>query len=228
MPAFSRAFVFSVGVLLVLQTGMVDARVFMKIRGDADVIVGSVGGTRVYESDIEVNGLSAKLRAYGFKDASETVGAELLKRFGLDASAMREGAMVRLPERFGTSWLFVIPGMTGDVSSAILIEAGDSFESGTPQWIFPELPLPPGFSAEFSAVDKESRFVMSCGSVGLPSSAAISMVCGIFERDGWIAATPAKDKVSSILFAKGDNIALVCATPRDGGGSSLLVMKSKR
>ncbi len=228
MPVISGRLVVPVLVCLALLVGIVDARVFMRIRGNTDVIIGSVGGTKVYDSDITVNGLLAKLRVYGFKEASEAVGSELLKRFGLEASAMREGAMVRLPDRFGVAWLFIIPGMTGDVSSAILIEAEASLDSGTPEWIFPELPSPPGFSAEFSAIDKESRFVLCSGTVGLPFSATISIACGLLERDGWVAVTPAKDKVSSILFAKGNNIALICATPRDSGGSSLLVMKSTR
>ncbi len=219
--------VYILWVAVVLQALPVEGRVFMKIRGDADIVMSSGGGSRIYESNIEVNGRSATLRVYGFKDGSETVGTHLLKRFGLDASAMLEGAMIKLPERFGASWLFVLPGMTGDVSSAILIESREEFASGTPQWVFPELPQPPGFSAEFSAVDKESRFVMCTGSSGMPASAALSVMQGILERDGWMTVTPAKNKVSSLLFAKGDNVALACTTPRESG-SSLLVMKSWR
>lgn len=205
----------------------VEGRVFMKIRGDADVVMSSGGGLKIYDSDIEVNGHSATLRVYGFKEGSETVGAHLLRRFGLEASAMREGAMVKLPKRFGASWLFVLPGMTGDVSSAILIESREGFASGTPQWVFPELPQPPAFSAEFSAVDKEARFAMCSGISGMPASAALSVMRGILERDGWVTVTPAKDKVSSLLFAKGDNVALVCTIPQESG-SSLLIMKSRR
>ncbi len=227
MQGLSRFCVFFLWVTFALLSTPVEARVFMKIRGDADVVMSSGGGSKVYESDIEVNGRSATLRVYGFKEGSEMVGATLLRRFDLDASAMLEGAMVKLPKQFGAAWLFVLPGMTGDVSSAILIESREGFASGTPQWVFPELPQPPGFSAEFSAVDKESRFVMCSGSFGMPASAALSVMRGIFERDGWVTATPAKDKVSSLLFAKGDNVALACTIPQESG-SSLLVMKSRR
>ncbi len=219
--------VFVFGVTLVLLTLPVNGRVFMKIRGDSDVVMNSGGGAKIYESDIEVNGRLATLRVYGFKEGSETVGTHLLKGFGLDAAAMLEGAMIKLPKRFGASWLFVLPGMTGDVSSAILIESSEGFASGAPEWVFPELPQPPGFIAELTAVDKESRFVMCCGHSGMPASAALSGMRGILERDGWVTVTPAKDKVSSLLFEKGDHVALACAIPQESG-SSLLVMKSRR
>ena len=227
MQGLVRFSVLFLWVAVALISLPVEARVFMKIRGDADVVMSSGGGSKVYESDIEVNGCSATLRVYSFKEGSETVGAHLLRRFGLDASAMLEGARVKLPKRFGASWFFVLPGMTDDVSSAILIESGEGFASGTPQWVFPELPQPPGFSTEFSATDKESRFVMCSGSSGMPAATTLSVMRGILARDGWVTATPAKDKVSSLLFAKGDNVALACAIPQESG-SSLLVMKSRR
>lgn len=227
MPGLSRSSVFLFCIAVALLTTPAEGRVFMKIRGDADVVMSSSGGSTVYESNIEVNGRAATLRVYSFKEGSEAVGAHLLRRFGLDASAMLEGAMVKLPKRYGASWLFLLPGMTDDVSSVILIESAESFASGTPQWAFPELPQPPGFSAEFSAVDKESRFVMCSGSSAMPAPVALSVMRGILERDGWVSATPAKDKVSSLLFAKGDDVALACTIPQESG-SSLLVMKSRR
>lgn len=227
MRGLSRSSVFLLSISVALLTTPVAARVFMKIRGDADVVMSSAGGSTVYESSIEVNGRAATLRTYAFKEGSEAVGPHLLQRFGLDASAMLEGAMVKLPKQYGASWLFVLPGMTDDVSSAILIESKEGFAAGTPQWAFPELPQPPGFTAEFSALDKESRFVMCSGSSAMPESVALSVMRGILERDGWMTVTPAKDKVSSLLFAKGDNVALACAIPQESG-SSLLVMKSRR
>jgi hypothetical protein len=55
----------------------------------------------------------------------------------------------------------------------------------------------------------------------------MQVVAGQFSRAGWTAATPAADKVSAVLFTRGDDVALVCAVPRESG-SALLIMKRDR
>lgn len=213
-------------VFLVLSATITNGRVSMRIWGNANAILASAGGKQVHAADIEVNGESATLRVFGFEEGSETVGATLMTRFGLDASTLREGAMFKLPARYGAAWLFVLPGMTGDVASAIFIEAQGAL-AGTPQWLFPQLGQPAGFTLTFSARDKESNMILCSGRSTMPAMVAMSVLRGVLTRDGWTPATPASDRVSSVFFVKGENIVLVSASPQETG-SGLLLMASQR
>lgn len=204
-----------------------DARVFMKMSGDPYVVVESAGGTRVYEADIKVNGIDAKLDVYSFKEFSETVGRTLLQRVGLNSKVMREGAIVKLPKEYGHAWLFVLPGMTGDVSSAIVINGASDLSSGEPRWVFADLTQPPGFTPEFSGEDRESGMAVSIGASEMQAGVAMRVVSGILTRAGWAAATPAAERTSSVLFSRGDEVAVVCTLPRDCGSSLLVMKKSK-
>lgn len=204
-----------------------DARVFMKVSGDPYAVVESAGGSRIYRADVKVNGIDAKLNVYAFKAFSETVGRTLLQRFGLNPGDMREGAIVKLPAAFGHAWLFVLPGMTGDVTSAMLIDGASDLSSGEPRWVFADLAQPPGFTPEFSGEDRESGMAVSIGSSEMQAGVAMRVVSGILNRAGWSAATPAAERTSSVLFARGDDVAVVCALPRDRGSSVLVMKKSK-
>lgn len=213
-------------VFLVLCATIAIGRVSMRIRGDANANLASAGGKQVHAADIEVNGQAASLRVFGFEEGSETVGVTLMTRFGLDASTLREGAMFKLPARYGSAWLFLLPGMTGDVASAIFIEAQGTL-AGTPQWLFPSLPQPAGLTLTFSARDKESGMVLCSGHSAQPATVAMSVLRGVLARDGWTPATPASDRVSAVFFVKGANIALISASPQETG-SGLLLMASQR
>ena len=213
-------------VLFLLSTTAVVARVSMRIRGDATMILTSAGGTQVHAADIEVNGQPAALRVFGFEDGSETVGATLMTRFGLDASVRREGAMFKLPARYGSAWLFVLPGMTGDVASAIFIEARGAV-TVPPPWLFPQLPQPSGFTLSFSALDKETGVALCSGHSPMPVAASMAMLRQLLVGDGWTAVTPASERVSAVFFVKGEDVALVSASPIETG-CGLLLMASRR
>lgn len=212
--------------LLALRVPDAVARVSMRIRGDANMILASAGGTQVHAADVEVNGQPATLRVFGFEEGSEAVGSTLMTRFGLDAAAMREGAMLKLPARYGAAWLFVLPGMTGDVASAIFIEARGAV-TASPPWLFPQLPKPAGFTLTFSALDKETGVALCSGRSSMPVEASMAMLRRMLVADGWVAATPASERVTAVFFVKGEDVALVSASPLETG-SGLLLMASRR
>ena len=214
-------------VLLLFCTVLARADVFLKISGNSGAIVESVGGSQVYAGPVKVNGVEAKIEVYAFKELSETVGRSLLKRFGLDAGQMREGALVKLPPKFGHAWVFILPGMTGDVSSAILIQAESALSAESAPWIFPDLPPPPGFTPEFSVSDGKSRLDLCIGASEMQAGVAMQVMSGVLTRAGWTLATPAGKNLSSALFAHGNDVAAVSVIPRETG-CSVLVMKNSK
>lgn len=214
-------------VLLLFCAVQTWADVFLKISGNSSAVIESVGGSRVYGGPVKVNGVEAKIEVYAFKELSETVGRSLLKRFGLDAGRMREGALVKLPPKFGHAWVFILPGMTGDASSAILIEAESALSVESAQWIFPDIPPPPGFTPEFSVSDAKSRMDLCIGVSETQAGVSMQVMAGVLTRAGWTLATPAGKNLSSALFANGNDVATVSVIPRETG-CSVLVMKSSK
>jgi len=217
-------------VLLACLSGPPDAaaRVSLRLPGDVRMILAAAGGTQVYAADVAFNGRPATLRAFVFDADIERVGAEVLTRLGLDAGGRRAGAMLKVPGSFGAGWLFLLPGMTGDVASGILIEPRGPDRGMHPEWLFTGLQQPSGLTLGFSAWDQESRFALGAGVTHLPPAAALAVLRGSLERAGWTAATPASESVSAVFFAKGDEVALASSSPREAGGGRWLLMTTRR
>lgn len=211
--------------LLVLASA--EARVSMRIGGNAPAVLETAGGAVVYAGDYRVNGIEARVEVFAFKEAQPDLASSLLRRFGLESGAAAEAAMARLPAQYGRTWLFVLPGMTADVVSAVLVQAERDLATGTPTWPFADIAQTPGLTLEFSGVSRASGLSVCTGHHNLQAGAAMQVVTRQFRSAGWAAATPAADNVSAVLFARGDDVALVCAVPRETG-SALLIMKRGR
>ncbi len=214
-------------VLLLILLPFAQARVSMRIAGSAPVILEAAGGSSVHAADYSVNGIDAHVAVFAFKDASSDLAASLLRRLGVETNVAASAPMARLPARYGRAWIAVLPGMGGGAASAVLVEAAGDLAQGRPQWAFGDIPQPPGFSLEFSATSRATDLSVCVGRHDLQAGAAVQVAADLLARSGWAAATPAAGKVSAALFARGDDVALVCAIPRERG-SALLIMKRSR
>ena len=214
-------------VLALLALAPAEARVSLRVGGNAPAALEAAGGAVVHAGDYRVNGIEARVEVFSFKDASPDLAASLLRRLGLEPAAAADAAMMRLPPKYGRAWLFVLPGMTADVASAVLVQAEGDLAAGVPEWPFPDIAQTPGFTLEFSGTSRASGLSVCAGVHNLQAGAAMQVVTGQFRRAGWTTATPAADKVSAVLFARGDDVALVCTVPRESG-SALLIMKRSR
>jgi hypothetical protein len=215
---------FIVLAIVLLALAPVEARVSLRIGGNAPVVLEAAGGAVVHAADYRVNGIEARVEVFAFKDAQPDLAASLLRRLGLEPDAAAGAAMVRLPAKYGRAWLLVLPGMTADVASAVLVQAEGDLAAGAPEWPFPDIAQTPGFTLEFSGTSRASGLSVCTGLHNLQAGAAMQVVADQFRRAGWTAATPAADKVSAVLFTRGDDVALVCTVPRETG-SALLIMK---
>ena len=218
---------FIVLAIVLLAPAPLVARVSLRIGGNAPVVLEAAGGAVVHAGDYRVNGIEARVEVFAFKDAQPGLAASLLRRFGLEPGVAADAAMVRLPAKYGRAWLLTLPGMTADVASAMLVQAEGDLAAGAPQWPFPDIALTPGLALDFSGTSRASGLSVCTGRHELQAGAAMQVVAGQFSRAGWTAATPAADKVSAVLFTRGDDVALVCAVPRESG-SALLIMKRDR
>ena len=99
--------------LVMLALAQAEARVSLRIGGNAPVVLEAAGGAVVHAGDYRVNGIEARVEVLAFKDAQPGLAASLLRRFGLEPGAAADAAMVRLPAKYGRAWLLTLPGQTG-------------------------------------------------------------------------------------------------------------------
>ena len=116
--------------LVMLALAQAEARVSLRVGGNAPVVLEAAGGAVVHAGDYRVNGIEARVEVFAFKDAQPGLAASLLRRFGLEPGAAADAAMVRLPAKYGRAWLLTLPGMTADVASAMLVQAEGDLAAG--------------------------------------------------------------------------------------------------
>ncbi|MGI5870339.1 MAG: hypothetical protein ACOX9C_12975 [Kiritimatiellia bacterium] len=203
---------------------LTEARVSLRMGARAPVVLEAAGGAVAHAGDYRVNGVEARVEVFAFKEAQPDLAPSLLRRFGLEPETVADKALVRLPAQYGQVWLLMLPGMTADVALAVLVKAEGDLASGSPHWPFSDIAQTPGLALDFSATSRATGLSICTGRHELQAGAAMQVAAGQLRRAGWAPATPAADKVSAALFARGDEVALVCAVPRDSG-SSLLIMK---
>jgi len=188
------------------------ADVFVRTTRAAAVLA---GGTTVYSAEAEVNGLPVTLAVNLYYGASgRTVSGALTQTSG--------------------SKHIVIPSPTGPATIVITIDG--TTRGGAPTTA--GLPDIPDFTPGFSAFNHDTKTRTAVGSSPFAPESAMRSAAAALARQGWVGATPGTTAPTSghpsiggnylspscAFFTKGNATALVGATPRADGTSSLIIM----
>jgi hypothetical protein len=202
--------------LLMLAAATVAAAVFVKYPAAASLALDAAGGVSVYSADVEINGATAQLSVRVFTDSARQNLPNVLKK--LEAAAANASSKSRQAAKAA---LCVVESPVGPAS--IIIEISGEI-GADPRWNLSGIAQPDGFDLEFSATDKTGKTRLCSGASELSPGTMSRRLADSFAGQGWDSATPAAGEVACAFFIKSGRMALASATPREGGGSSVLVM----
>ena len=181
-----------------------------------------LGGTRVYQTAVQLNGVSGTLAAFAFADAPSKAAADLARLWGLPP-----------PEPFGASMLTHADNRTlyrilimppADNSESCLVLAfmqplREAARAQAPEWPadWPALNATPVFSAVCALT--RSTFV-TADSPAPPEHAVLEASRG-FQRHGWAETMPSSPADFTIL-AKGRKQCVIFASAGSSPGRTAI------
>jgi len=214
-------------VLLVLLVPALDADVFWRMPSDAGTALRTLGGARVYTTDVEVNGAPGTLAAYAFSESPATLTLRLSRQFGLPPTATAQrSALLTHSDKNSLQRLLVLPSPAGRDDCVVLAFEQSLRHAATavqqpPVWPdgLPTLNATPRFTA--LCANTRTRFVTAATDVA--PEAAMQDAARILTGAGWRETTPVAPTFK--LFVSGRKQCLLFAhapSPSEGTLISLL------
>jgi len=171
-----------------------------------------LGGTRVYHTDVQINGTSGTLAAFVFTDASAKVAINLTRLWGLPAPDPFGASMITHADNRMLYRLLIMPSADSSescVALAFMQPLRDAARAKEPEWPadWPGLNATPHFSAACALT--RTTFVTADSPV--PPDSAVQEASRSFQRQGWSESLPASAADFTIL-AKGRKHCIIFAT----------------
>jgi len=180
------------------------AEVFWRLPKQADTVLRQMDGSRVYTTDVQLNGTPGTLTAYAFGTSASRVSADLSRRLGLPAPAPAGAAFFSHAEKNRLHRFFVLPSPAGNETCVVLafdqsLRAFAHARQEPPAWPdgLPALNATPLFSAVCALT--RTSFV-TADSPASPEAAA-DEAAQTLRGAGWAEALPAAATFK--LFASG-------------------------
>ena len=198
--------------------------VFLRVPRTAGAVLSGLGGDKVYETAIQVNGAAGTLEAYAFAGTmAPELGARVAGQLGLPALVPRSGGTMLTMSRNGkVCKVLVLPSVGGrDQCVALVIEQREAevsqAKAGRPAW--PE--GVPAFDATpvFTAVSEKTRTTfLTAETTAAPDAAASSAIAALTQA-GYGEATP--KGASCRIFSSGRRQAVLFAEQADNGKTNV-------
>lgn len=211
-------------MLLMGSVSTTEARVSLRLSGDASAVINASGGHCVYTDAVRVNGQDARVEVYVFETTEPDWSIQLLRRMG--AKQVDTRGFAEVSQTDGKAWFFGIPGLLSQRATGILITAPTDWRAHTEApWPFPGLVMLPQFQPTLTMQSTRGTMQLCIGRIASGHAMEqLAQARQTWERAGWVTQTPAAAHVSSNFLTRGNQIALlsVCAHPTDE--STLLLM----
>ena len=199
------------------------AEVFWRLPKTSDAVLKQLGGTRVYATDVLVNGTPGSLCAYAFDQPVARTSADLSRGFGLPKPAAPGAALLTHAEKEHLYRLLVLPSPGGGDSSVVLafdqpLSSAARAGQAPADWPAgcPALNATPVFSAVCATT--HTTFV-SAESASSPESAVQEAVQTLVGA-GWGETTPGTDTFR--IFVSGKKQCVVLATRNQQTGRTAI------
>ena len=196
------------------------AEVFWRLPKRADTVLQQMGGTRVYATDVQVNGAPGTLTAYAFGSGAAHVGAGLARRLGLPAPSPDGGAaLLTHAEKDRLQRLFVLPAPSGGEACVVLaldqpLRAFEETLRNPPAW--PEGLPALNATPVFSAVSRLTRTAfVTADSAAAPEEAAQEAAQALTGA-GWTASAPATPAFRIFVSGRRQCVVLAARQPQTG------------
>lgn len=171
-----------------------------------------LGGTRVYQTDAQVNGTSGTLAAFAFADAPAKAAADLARLWGLPPPDPFGASMLTHADNRTLYRILIMPPADNSESClalAFMQPLREAALAPAPEWPadWPALNATPSFSAVCALT--RSTFVTADSPV--PPEVAVMEASRSFQCQGWAEALPAPPADFTIL-AKGRKHCVIFAS----------------
>jgi len=196
-----------------LVSAPLHAEVFWRLPKTADAFLNRLGGTRVYATDVLVNGTRGTLGAYAFGVPAADISAHLSRRFGLPPQAAAGAALLTHAEKEHVYRLFVLPSPSGEETCIVfafdqpLRNAARARQTPV-EW--PEGCPTLNATPVFSAVCAMTRTTFVTADSADSPEGALKEAAQALGGAGWGETTPGTDTFK--IFVSGKKHCVVLAT----------------
>lgn len=199
--------------------------VFLRRPRSCSAAMEALGGVRLEESAVEVNGATGVLRVYAFERAAAALAADAdreLRAAGGDAPG--DGSFCidwarRTGRNNAADTLLVVP-CGAERSAQCLAFVLEADAPGTPRWPWSDLTPPADAQPAFAARIGRGRAGFVSGVCGLSPAAAGAAWRDVLDAAGWTTASPAPEVTSLILCVREDETLALLVLPPEGGTSN--------
>ena len=201
------------------------AEVFWRIPKTADTVLRQMGGTRVYASDVQLNGAPGALTAYAFAGPLTSVGADLAGRLGLPRPSPFATTCMTHVEKDQLSQLYVLPSPAGQQACLVLSfkqTLSDFARSRERQALWPDGLPALNATPLFSAVCSATRTTFVTAETPAAPEAAVQEASQTLLAAGWAEATPAPASATFKLFAAGKKQCVLLAVRHPQTGQTTI------
>ncbi len=194
------------------------AEVFWRVPKTSDTVLRQMGGTRIYATDVLLNGSPGTLATYTFdRSPAFRVSADLARSFGLASPATSGGLFLTHAEKDRLSRLFILPSPSGSEACVVLafdqtLRDAANARANPPAWPngLPSLAATPVFSAVCALT--RTTFV-TAESAAAPEAAAQEAAHALRDA-GWAETTPATATFKIFTAGKKQCVLLASRNPQ--------------
>ncbi len=188
------------------------ADVFWRISARGDAALRELGGSRLYVTDVQINGRPGTLAAYGFDASAASVSANLSRRLGLPPRADRGSLFLSSTDKGRVTRFLVLPaaGAESCVALAISQSAGDAAQSGRQPAAWPDGVPALAAAPLFTALCASTRTAFVTAESDATPEAAAEEAAAVLRQAGWTEAPPSTPAFR--IFTSGRKTCLLLAT----------------
>jgi hypothetical protein len=167
--------------------------VFWRIPAPADSALQELGGSRVYATEVQINGAPGSLSVHVIGEAAPQVRARLAKKLGLAEAATAGGAFLTSSDKGRVTRFLVLPSAAGEEACVTLTISQSAADAARARQKPAEWPSGvPALAATplFSAVCAATRTAFVTAETGASPEAAIQDAAGAMRQAGWSETRP--------------------------------------
>ena len=214
------------GLLLLAAAPLLRADVFWRIPRKTDTLIQQLGGTRLYATDVRLNGAPGKLSAYACAASASQTGADLSRQFGLPPAKPFTAPFITHAEKNRLYRFLVLPS-AADAESCLVLTFEQSLRDAAapspPSW--PDGTPALNATPTFTAVCALTRTTFVTAETAAAPEAALQEAAALLTQAGWAPARPSAPALICFTQGRKQCALFASAHPKTGQTSISLLQR---
>lgn len=211
--------------LALLVATILQADVFWRLPRSADSSMRQAGGTRVFNTSVEINGAPGKLSLFAFDRGAREIATTLAREIGIKPPAYSRGYLLTHVERKTLRRLFILPSAANTESSLTLLfeqPLSNTADARTPPTTWPA-PLPQlDATPIFTAYSSATHTTFATGHTRADPATATDSAINALKQNGWHESGTGTPTFK--LCTSGNKICIVMATSNPESDESQITL----